>query len=563
MASLPLLVPLHRVPLTAFTSEWLAAFLGVLAMVAAFAFRNAGPIRTPQIAAAPALLIAVVLAQLAARLYPYATNAAVVVLYLAWSALLAIAGRTLAHDRGEDAVAVILAHCVLAGGIVNAVCGFLQYLQWWPAFNGWVAEPMAVAAFGVYGNLAQQNHFATHVALAMASACYLFAIRRLRPSSFTIVCVALLAALVLSGSRSGFLYVAWIGVLFLRLPHADAEPGHGRRTGLRIFGIAAALVIAAVPIAFAMKLPLAGRLSAMADAFGPRFYLWRHAMAMFAAHPLLGAGFDGFAWNLVEQIHRSGAPTAWGIDQYAHNLGLQLLAVSGIAGFAAVAIPVVLFVRTQWTAQRDAVRMWLWSVLGVLAIHSMLEQPLHYAYFLGIAAFVAGVADRREKETPAASANVIMALLVVAFVFLIKTASDYDKLDGYFYSGRYPQTAQARHVAAVDLRDKSVFAPLIELASPGDFVPASGPAQDKLALNARIMHFAPTAEVEFRHAALLAEAGRNADAVTQFDRAALAYPHEVGQYVDRFNALAAGNAAVYGALAAHAAEVAGKVGIPK
>jgi hypothetical protein len=286
-------------------------------------------------------------------------------------------------------------------------------------------------------------------------------------------------------------------------------------------------------------------------------------MAMFAAHPLSGVGFDGFAWHLIEQIHRSGAPTAWGIDQYAHNLGLQLLAVSGIAGFGAVAAPVVLFIRGQWTARRDAGRMWLWSVLGVLAIHSMLEQPLHYAYFLGIASFVAGIADRHEKESPAVTANVIVAVLVVAFVFLVKTASDYDRLDGYFYSGRYPQTAQARHVAALELRGQSVFPALIELASPGDFVPANAPAGDKLILNARIMHFAPTAEVEYRHAALLAEAGRGGDAMEQFDRAALAYPREVGQYVDRFNALAGGNAVIYGALAAHAVDVAEKIGTRK
>jgi O-antigen ligase len=562
MASLPFLVPYHQDPIPSFQSEWLAMLLGLLGALVLLATNNGMPLRMPSIVVAPLALTAVIAAQLAAGMFAYAASAVTVSMYLLWSMLLACSGSMLAQAAGERRITSWLAWFVLAGGLANAIAGLLQYLQLSHAFGELIAEPMALSVHGIYGNLAQQNHFSTHIALAIASAVYLRLSRQFAIRWFILSGVILLAALALSGSRSGILHLAWIAALWMWLLRKNADSSRYRRAAPWIAGIG--VVIAFVLFAahrYLPAIPQLDRLFAMSSAFGPRVYLWKHALQMFQEHPLLGVGFDAFAYRLVGQLHEAGVPTAWGVDQYAHNLGLQLLAVSGLCGFMAVAIPGALFLRRQFTQIVTAERMWIWGMLGVLLIHSMLEQPLYYAYFLGLAALAAGMADTSTWALPAGtkSKTLMSTLLVSGVVFLIKTAGDYDKLDGYFYSGRYFNGAdaaqfEARSKVVLELRARSILAPLSELVSPGDFVPANAPAEEKIALNMRVMHYAPTAEVEFRHAALLADGGRFQEANAQFDRAALAYPNDAAQYLERFNMLAGADATTYGKLAAHANE---------
>ena len=279
---------------------------------------------------------------------------------------------------------------------------------------------------------------------------------------------------------------------------------------------------------------------AFGEGAGPRLYLWRHAIEMFAVHPWLGVGIDGYAHALVGQL-RAGEPM-WGIDQYAHNLPLQLLATAGVAGFAAVAVPVLLFMRRILRARRGPEWFFGMGVLGILAIHSMLEQPLHYAYFLGIAAFVAGAmgsggaagTDWRRRQLRAG------ALVCVVFAGLVKkTAGDYRALADNFYGPERGDVGDERHLALLSsLHRTSLFAPMAELIAPALFVAGDAPVRERIAFNERVLRHAPVAEVAYRHAALLAEAGRQAEARAQFARAARAYPGEARFYADRLAELA-------------------------
>ncbi|MBC7452219.1 MAG: O-antigen ligase C-terminal domain-containing protein, partial [Massilia sp.] len=277
------------------------------------------------------------------------------------------------------------------------------------------------------------------------------------------------------------------------------------------------------------------RLLLFAEGAGPRAYFWGHALEMARQHPLLGVGIDRFAETLVDQL-RDGEKV-WDIDQYAHNLGLQLLAVTGIAGLAAVALPAVLFVRRLARGGVHAASLWPWGVLGVLFIHSMLEQPLYYAYFLGVAAWVAGAADGRAWDIawqrPARAG--LLALAVAGLGALALAGADFRALHAGFYAqvdGSEQETRNLSHrTLLLELERRSLFAPYAELLAPELF---SGPsALAQVAFNARLLRFAPTAEVEFRHALLLAIAGQPEAARVQWRRAARAYPDQAAQFTAR------------------------------
>lgn len=567
MFSLPFLLPFHSLPLPSFHSEWLAMLLALLGCIPLL---FTGSLELPRIALAPLALTLVVGLQWLLGMFAYGATALMLALFLIWCALLAMAGRTLAarldlsafSDAGGDNARFYstLAWFLFVGGMLNAFAGLLQYGQMWRAFGGWISEPMSLSEFGIYGNLAQQNHFATHLALALASSTYLCLSRQLARGWFAASALVLLLALVLSGSRSSFLYLLWIVALVLWLRRSDNASRLLRRAGwLALALVIAMLILAWLALHYGKQVPQLQRLLTLAGAIGVRGFLWQHALAMFFSKPLLGVGMDAFAWQLVEQLQDAHELNQWGIDQYAHNLPLQLLAGAGLSGFVVVAWPAWRFVQRQLTLPTSLPRMWFAAVCGILLIHSMLEQPLFFAYFLGIFAFLLGSAERDAWHGALHSGRRAGAglLLVVALGVLLKTGFDYDLIDGYLYSGRYgngnsEQVIDERHQAILDLHRTSLFAPLLELAAPADFVPDNAPVKDKLAFNLRLLHYAPIAEAEFRQAVLLTADGRLPEARVQLQRAVYAYPAEGEAYLPRFNALAQNDPATYAELAHYA-----------
>ncbi len=544
MMCLPFLVPLHRLPLPSFESEWLAVALGMLAALALFTSRHSAAVRVPAIALAPLMLAVVVLLQALFDILAYRTSALVVCAFLLFAALLAIAARSSADALGEPILFPILAWWMLAGGCLGALAGAIQYSGLAPSVAGIVFPHAPDSPDGIYGNMAQQNHFATHLALAFGSAVFLRALGRLRLAWLAAVALLLVPAMALSGSRSTLLYLGWIGLCWCVVT--------GRRPA--VWRLLAAL-LAAVALLLAgahfdlLPAPLA-RLSAFAQGAGPRAWLWGHALTIFSEHPLLGIGADRFAYGLMTGL-RDGE-RVWGIDQYAHNLGLQLLATTGLAGFAAVAAPAALLIKRLAIAPVQREHLWGWNVLGVLFIHAMLEQPLYYAYFLGVAAFAAGALDRSGWTIawPRGARIVAGLTLCLGLGVLVKSGADYQLLATRFYGSGAGDTNDAQHRQWIaELHRASMFAPLMELIAPQSFVPPEAPAQDKLAFNTRLLQYAPIADVAYRQAALLAESGRSEAAKSQFVQAARAYPDASALYVARLDALAVQDEAAFGALA--------------
>ena len=521
MSCLPFLVPLHQAPVASLPSEFLALVLGCLVLLATALRRGASPLPLPPIALAPLLLAALILLQYALGMFAYGASALLPAVFLLWSCGMACAGRDAAGDD-PGRLCNVLAAWLLAGALANAAAGLLQFVDCWQALGGLVAAPPQDRREGIYGNLAQQNHFASHLALGMAGLAWLWQSQRMRTACAAACAALLLVALALSGSRSGWLYLAVLGMTLLY----HAPPA--RRKHLAMALALAALLLAILALAAWHDLlgTQLARLTRLGAPLGPRTFIWSHAWQMALAHPWLGVGWDGFAASLVGQLRP--AETVWGIDQYAHNLFLQLLAAGGLAALLALLLPL------GWHLRRSAgAPMLCWAVSGILAVHSMLEQPLYYAYFLGPAAFVAG-AMARTSLRPAAPGRLAMAVLaVVLLIGAVRGVRNYHEIRAQVYEAAVPPTP----ALVQRLHHRSVFAPLLELALPEAFMAADAPVAQRLAFNDKVRHFAPIAEVEFRHAVLLAEAGQQQAAKEQLQRAARAYPAETPTYLARIIAL--------------------------
>jgi len=277
-------------------------------------------------------------------------------------------------------------------------------------------------------------------------------------------------AVVLTASRTGLvsvLLLAGWGLLDRRLS----------RTG-RLLLLAAPLVYAASWLGMAQWAALtqhafggAQRL-AEADVSGSRVAIWRDTLTLIGQQPWAGVGFGEFnlAWTLTPLPQR---PVAF--FDHTHNLPLQLAVELGLP-LASVVMALLMWalwrgLRTAWatpgglgTAQRCAMLMVL-----MIGLHSLLEYPLWYSYFLLPAAWAWGFALQAEggaKRAPAAgaaappavawaagSSRLLMAAAAVVVAGAVFSVADYLRVAAIF-SNTLSSAPLAQRVAS---GQRSVF----------------------------------------------------------------------------------------------------------
>jgi len=548
--TLPFLQPYHRYPLTGFYSEWLAFALGLaaaLVLLSRQAWRGA---ELPVVAIAPVGLAVVLGVQAALELTPHPEQVLTAVLYLLWASLLMLLGSVLRRKLGMTMVATTLAWFLFASGVLSAVIGLLQHFHVLTPVEFLIGRGIAQQ---VFGNLGQPNHYAAHITLVLASAAYLYACRRLH-GALAGGCMALcLLVLALSGSRSTWLFLGALTALAVLL-HARRHDSASRRlaiaAGWLLPGFVIALAVATLPFMASPQdqlLTAPERLFQMASGIGPRLQLWGEAWQMFLGAPLLGAGWGQFAWHHFVHQAVTGETAAPGVFNHSHNLVMQLLAETGAVGASIVVGALVLWIADLKRVKFELDGWWLLALAAVIAIHSLLEYPLWYSYFLGMAALLLGLGVERVfalRFAGAARAAAGLAIITgwLNLVAMLPSYLEFERL--VFTPGS--RSAQLLDEAAfakalVGLHREPLLVPYVELAVAYGITPSKEKLTEKLELTTRAVHFAPESVVAYRYALLLALAGRAEAAREQFERALRVYPEEHPAVVAELENLARGH----------------------
>jgi O-antigen ligase len=546
--TLPFLQPYHRFPLTSFYSEWLAFALG-LAAAAPLLSRNAWrDAAVPIIALAPLGLAVLLALQVALDRVPYAEQAYTAGLFLLWAALMAVLGHVLGRRMALDSIAGALAWFLLVGGLVHALIGLVQHYHFSTPFDFLIGQKAGTA---VYGNLGQPNHYAAYMTLSLASVAYLYGRGHLAGAIASACAAVFLFVLALAGSRSPWLYLVTFIVLALVL-HRLRRDAASRRLAVFACWLLPGLIAAELLVSLPFLAPTEGpatvtsaeRLFKVSGGVVPRLEKWSEAWQMFLAAPVLGAGFGQFAWHHFVYQAASGASWAAGLFNHSHNIVLQLLAETGIAGTLIIVGAVLAWLAGLRRVRFDLEWWWLLALLAVIGIHSLLEYPLWYAYFLGPAALLLGLGAQRSlavRSPGAARAAVAVAMLVgcVNLAAVIPAYRDFERL--VFNAGsRAPQPSsdEAFAQALMTLHSEPLLRPYVELAIAYGVTVDRERLGDKLALVTRAMHFVPVEVLVYRQALLLALAGDAAAAREQLERSLRAYPSERAAVVDELEDLA-------------------------
>lgn len=241
-----------------------------------------------------------------------------------------------------------------------------------------------------YANVGQPNHFSTICFLGLVSLGYLHQVRSIGALGFWVGAAWMMAGIVMSGSRTGWLQVIALAVGLCCLTG---------RSSLRL-SRPALLALPVVLAAWAALWPWLGRAMLMAEArsaastssAGTRPEHWSSLVAALVEQP-----WTGYGWQQVSVAQfRVAADRPWVGEfiEHSHNFVLDLLVWNGIpAGLTLCALAAWWFVM-RWGACRDGRVAWLLAGATGLLIHAMLEYPLDYAYFLIPFGLFLGSVDR-------------------------------------------------------------------------------------------------------------------------------------------------------------------------
>jgi len=210
--------------------------------------------------------------------------------------------------------------------------------------------------------------------------------------------VVLLAAMVLTLSRAGYLAVAVLAVIaVVSIPE--------RRVRLwSLLGVALALLLV-------LELPfIRDRLDTFAHSAALRQSIYREALSMLSRRPLQGAGISGFPIRVAPF-----RPTGEEVELYPHNLWLTTWSELGLLGLISFA---VIFFGLIWRGVRalgrlDGIyRAVAWGAVGALVlylVHGMFDSPywkndLSTEFWIFAALEVIAIRDgisRRDSSTAA------------------------------------------------------------------------------------------------------------------------------------------------------------------
>jgi len=182
---------------------------------------------------------------------------------------------------------------------------------------------------------------------------------------------------------------------------------------------------------------------------------------------------------------------------------------------------------------------WAAALLAVLGLHSLIEYPLWYANFLGIAAILIGATDThtlRLRLSGVLQAAFGLMLLLSALAGL-RMLSAYQQLEGLLLPHRVKMSPQDMDRVLQQVRQESLLAPYSDFAYALSIAPNRELTAEKIALNAQVMHFAPTQELVYRHALLLGLQGDSAAAQAMLKRALLVYPAGASNFLQTWAAL--------------------------
>jgi hypothetical protein len=398
---------------------------------------------------------------------------------------------------------------VVAAAVLSLVIGLAQWAKVAPTG---LTDPIPPDG-RIAANLLQPNHLASLLGLGLAGLAWFFETRRLGAVVAALGAGCLILGLVMTQSRS-----AWMFLVLMVLLWAVFRRSLQLRTPATAVGAivtAFALSTLAWPALNAV-LAMQGDAASLPERLRPgmRLVHWASMIDALSSSPLLG-----FGWLQIPAaqylVAASYPPTGEWLTS-SHNLALDLLLWNGVPIGLLVIGWLLWWIVSHLRASHE---IDTWAAMGgilLLAAHSMVEHPLHFAYFLIPFGLLAGIVEASSFRKP------VPALAIRRRVFAIAVLALACVVAAVVIEYRLVEVATQRTI----LKEEGVAAvgsepavPSVRLLDgPREYVrlwltePRPGMHEAEVAWMRRVSQRYPVPAALFRSALAAALAGRTANA---------------------------------------------------
>ena len=377
----------HYRPWVNFHSE-LLAFVGLLGLLVGVLLHSLGPVVLPRASAWVALSCLLPWLQYVAGINFFADDALLSSLYLSGLLAAVLVGYnfTNADTHKADDRLIGLMHSLWIAAMVSAAIGLAQWLN--------VDSPLGIYVVQsdvgdrAMGNLGQPNQLATLLLMGMAAYAYLFERAVIGRFSFALGIGFMTGVLILTQSRAGMLSVLVVAAYLIWRKGAVKSRLSAKAVACWII----CFWIGTLALPYLSEFLQQGYVRSIqsAEPISQRWRMWQQI-----GYAVMQSPWVGYGWNQTAAASAVGAIAYPGSIPYtyAHNFVMDMLAWCGLPLGLLLTGAIAYWFVTRLLASKRLDAVYAMACLLPLAVHSLLEYPFAYAYFLIAAGLMVGVVE--------------------------------------------------------------------------------------------------------------------------------------------------------------------------
>lgn len=393
-------------------------------------------------------------------------------------------------------------NCLFALGVFAAVgtlSGLIGILQW-------LSLSDILGVFGVHtdfgdramGNLAQPNQLATLLLMGVCALTYLFQKRVLERFTFTLIVAILTFAIALTQSRTALLSASALAV-YSFAPFSKTLSLQRRWIVVWLGGVWALFLV--MPIINAGMLIGVGRDVPLTSS-NSRDVVWTQV-----GHAIMQSPWTGYGWNRTATAHMASVEAFPGelTFTYAHNIFLDFLAWYGVPLGAALVGALIYWFWSRWRKLHTDTGVYAFAAIIPFAIHSLLEFPFAYGYFLVVAGLLVGMVEATtESRTVVCKKSVVLSVLLSLTVVGVVVANEYLKVEEDFRVARFENMRIGRVPEGYFYSQIYVLSQMGEMLEASRMRPTPGMRQEDIKLLGRVAKRFPYGALTYRYVEALA-----------------------------------------------------------
>ena len=313
-----------------------------------------------------------------------------------------------------------LAALFLTGGLVSFLLAIFQWLGVNP-IGIWLIDLKPGAR--PYGNMAQPNQLATLLAVALASALFLWERGRFNAWIAGFLSVLLLVGLAMTQSRTPLVMTVFFAAWFL----FEQSKFNFKLSPLILSVYSVGFIMLWFSFPFLAELLLLDAQEIAARGGMHRLDMWAAFWDAVLREPITGYG-----WNQVSVAQTVVAVDHPGVgwSEYSHNFLLDLMIWNGLVVGLGLSLLLGGWFLLRLLKCPDLTVWYALLVLGLVAIHGLVEFPLAYAYFLLPLGLLAGLVDSRVEMRTLRFPRSLLTLSVLAgWMLIVFTFLEYQKIE--------------------------------------------------------------------------------------------------------------------------------------